>query len=94
MTQVERIVHFETLLDELTAAQDALERALALFEDAQDAAAALAAYLDGGDWRRDFEDDEAGRLPEGLKRGVLSEDALYDALERNAELLERLGGEG
>ena len=93
MTQIERITHFEALLDSLNAAQDALERALADFDAAQGAAAELAAYLDGGDWRRDFEDDEAGRLPESLKRGVLSEDALFDALERNGGLLERLGRE-
>ena len=92
MTQIERIGHAEALLDALTAAQDALERALEDFAAAQAAAAELEAYLDG-DWRRDFEDDEAGRLPPELKRGVLSEDALFDALERNRELRERVGEE-
>ena len=32
-------------------------------------------------WRADFELDEAGVFPEGMKRGVLSEDGLYDLLE-------------
>lgn len=90
MTQLERIAVYEGLLDALTAAQDALERALTDFKAAQGAAAALEAYLDGG-WRQDYEDDEAGRFPAGFKRGVLSEDALYNALERNRELLERVG---
>ena len=31
-------------------------------------------------WRSDFETDEAGELPPDLPRGVLSEDALYNAL--------------
>jgi hypothetical protein len=52
----------------------------------QDDAAALAAYYESGDWRRDFEDDEAGRLPPDLKRGVLSEDAVYNALSDNDRL--------
>ena len=33
-------------------------------------------------------------LPEGLKRGVLSEDGIYYALEKNKELLEELWAEG
>ena len=31
--------------------------------------------------------DEKGKLPKELKRGVLSEDAIYDLLERNKELM-------
>ena len=40
----------------------------------------------GDDWKRDFADDEAGRLPNDLKRGVLSEDGIYDLLEEYGEL--------
>ena len=35
--------------------------------------------------------DEAGEFPEKLKRGVLSEDGIWNMLERNKELLERIG---
>ena len=38
----------------------------------------------------DFEADEQGLLPTGLKRGVLSEDAVWDLLTDNRELLARL----
>ena len=31
-------------------------------------------------WREDFELDEAGGLPKDMKRGILSEDGLYDVL--------------
>lgn len=41
----------------------------------------LRAYMESGQWRLDFEADEAGLLPKDLKRGVLSEDGLYDLLE-------------
>lgn len=32
------------------------------------------------DWLSDYEADERGELPENLRRGILSEDALYDLL--------------
>ena len=34
--------------------------------------------------------DEADKLPKNLKRGVLSEDGIYNVLERNKELLKIL----
>ena len=39
---------------------------------------------------QDYEDDEAGKLPKDLKRGVLSEDAVYDLITENRELLVRM----
>ena len=42
----------------------------------------LKEYMDSGQWKADFEADEAGKIPAGVKRGVLSEDGLYDLLER------------
>jgi len=41
---------------------------------------ALTQYYEGGQWLQDFQLDEAGLLPEKLKRGVLSEDGVYDLL--------------
>ena len=35
--------------------------------------------------------DEKGELPDKLKRGILSEDGIYNLLERNKELKERIG---
>ncbi|MBQ1375170.1 MAG: DUF4298 domain-containing protein [Clostridia bacterium] len=86
MTDIQRIAHYEELLDRVTEAAGELEAALEKFRSVQDDAAALAAYYESGDWRRDFEDDEAGRLPPDLKRGVLSEDAVYNALSDNDRL--------
>ena len=40
---------------------------------------------------KDFELDEEGKLPADLKRGVLSEDGIYNLLERNSELLGEIG---
>ena len=49
-------------------------------------AAALDAYYTGPLWKRDLADDEAGLLPSDLKRGVLSEDGIYDLLSRYDEI--------
>lgn len=46
----------------------------------------LEAYYTGGEWMSDFACDEAGLLPPQLKRGVLSEDGLYNLLEAYGEL--------
>lgn len=46
----------------------------------------LATYYSSPQWRQDFDDDAAGKIPHDLKRGVLSEDAVYHLLADDAEL--------
>ena len=92
MTDIERITHYETLLDAVTEASEELSRAIEVFRAAQSMARELEAYYEGGLWRRDLEADEAGLLPPTLKRGVLSEDAVYNALMENARLAAILKG--
>ncbi|MBQ7862982.1 MAG: DUF4298 domain-containing protein [Lachnospiraceae bacterium] len=42
--------------------------------------AALTDYMDSGQWLSDYEADERGELPKDLKRGVLSQDGLYNLI--------------
>ena len=42
---------------------------------------ALRGYMDSGQWLSDYEADERGEIPEGIQRGVLSEDSLYNLLD-------------
>ena len=42
----------------------------------------LTAYYESPDWRSDYESDERGELPQGLKRGVLSQDGIYNLLTK------------
>ena len=79
MTQTERIAYMEALFDKSEAVVKRLESALEEFAKIENDIAKLKAYYDK-DWRKDFEADEAGKLPKDLKRGVLSEDGLYDLL--------------
>ena len=80
MEQIERITRMEQCLDQLTEAAQGLAAALDRYAEAQTAAQALGAYLSSGEWRKDYEADEAGRLPEDLKRGVLSQDGVWNVL--------------
>ena len=90
MEQIERIRYYEALLDKVAPVLGNLEEALDAFDGIQEDVKELAAYYDDDAWREDFEDDEAGRLPLDLKRGVLSEDGLYDVLSAHYALTVRL----
>ena len=90
MEQIERIQHFEMLLDRIAPVLENLEEALDAFEGIQEDVKELAAYYEDDDWREDFEADEAGKLPADLKRGVLSEDGIYDVLSGHYALTIRL----
>ena len=90
MEQIERIQYYESLLDKVAPVLENLEEALDAFDGIQEDVKELAAYYDDDDWREDFEADEAGRLPRDLKRGVLSEDGLYDVLSGHYALTVRL----
>lgn len=40
----------------------------------------LLRYYEGGQWLLDYQADERGELPAELKRGVLSQDGIWDLL--------------
>jgi hypothetical protein len=65
---------------------------LEAFDGIRDTVSKLEEYQTSGLWLQDFEADEAGALPEGTRRSVLSEDGLYDLLRDYDALLRRLGG--
>ena len=90
MEQLERIQHFEMLLDRVAPVLGNLAEALDAFDDVQEDVRELSAYYESDEWREDFEADEAGNLPKDLKRGVLSEDGIYDVLSEHYALTVRL----
>ncbi len=69
LDRIERVERYERLFDNATVSPD------------PDIVRLLDAYYTSGEWREDYEADERGELPPDLKRGVLSQDALYDFLE-------------
>lgn len=88
--QIARIRKMERRLNRASTAMKRLEAALDKWEAVQEDIAALEEYYGNDLWKQDFADDEAGLLPAYLKRGVLSEDALWDLLTACKELKERL----
>ena len=90
MNQTDRIKTMEEYLDSASAAVEKLEMALDEYESVQKQFKKLCDYYAGERWMKDFEADEAGRLPADLKRGVLSEDAVYDLIIDNHDLVVRM----
>ena len=80
MTRIERITNMESLFDKSEEVVKRLEAALKDFAALEHDIAKLENYYNSPQWRKDFEADEAGKLPQDLKRGVLSEDGIYDLL--------------
>ena len=86
---IDRIKEMEAILDRVTKVMDELESKLSELEEIQPDIQKLEKYYTGKAWKSDFKLDEEGKLPSELKRGVLSEDGVYDLLERNRKLLEK-----
>ena len=88
MKRIDRITHMEGLLDKSVEVIARLEQAIEDFDAIQPDIAELEAYYTSPQWRKDFEADEAGKLPKNLKRGVLSEDGIWNVLEDYKRLKE------
>ena len=91
-----RVEHMEPILDKLNELMQPLEKGTATAELVQEyklfqkKVKELDVYYSSADWRADFDTDERGEFPSYLKRGVLSEDAVFDALTKNEELMATL----
>lgn len=90
MKRIERIEKMEQYLNESEQAVRVLSEALERYETVQSSLKKLTDYFGSMQWVKDYEADEAGKIPKGLKRGVLSEDAVYDLLADHHELILRM----
>ena len=77
LSGAERVVFYEKLFDEV---RDMPHETAAPGEEMQWKVRLLEEYYSSGEWQEDYEADEAGLLPAELKRGVLSQDGLYNFL--------------
>ena len=84
--QTERIARYEQILDRAEEAARRTEDALEEYGAVQGDLRELEKYYTGPEWKADFEADEQGLLPAGMKRGVLSEDGIDLVLDRFREL--------
>ena len=90
MNQRERIEEMEKHFERASDVVVRLSSTLDEFAQIQESIEALEAYYDTKEWKKDFRDDEKGLLPLDLKRGVLSEDGIWNLLEEVRELKEKI----
>jgi len=89
-TQIARIKRMEEILDKSSEVLLDLNQSLERYTNLADGIRELEQYYSGGQWQKDYADDEADKLPKDLKRGVLSEDALYEFLALRDEVLAKI----
>lgn len=93
MDRISRISAMEEKLDKAIEAVAAMDKALEQFAAVFPEVEELTAYYESELWREDYEADEEGKMPAGLKRGVLSEDGIYNLLTDYQRLKELIATE-
>ena len=83
--QVERIRQMEEIFDRSAQALDELQYGLERYLENREDMKILKKYYSGL-WLKDYEDDENGKIPD-MKKGVLSQDGLYDLFAGEDELI-------
>lgn len=78
--RIDRIRRMEQLFDLALEAIKEFPMSIDKYEETQKNIAILSDYYDSEEWKQDYAVDEAGLLPKDLKRGVLSEDGLWNLL--------------
>ena len=86
-TRLSRILFMEERYNEVTRILSKLDEAVADYEKIKTDINILEEYMTSGQWKKDFEADEAEKIPENIQRGVLSEDGLYNLLEDADEII-------
>ena len=77
---ISRIEKMERYFDEVLEAANSDPNFLLNDREMKEKLQELIKYYENGLWLYDYECDERGELPEDLKRGILSEDGLYNLI--------------
>ena len=77
---ITRIEQMEQLMEEVVKVLENCPESIKEDEVVKQKISVLEDYQRSGQWLSDFECDERGELPIELKRGILSEDLLYNLL--------------
>ena len=89
-SQIEKIIQMEEKYTSASQAVQALTYALENYIHAQTDLTDLARYYHSPEWLADYDADNRGDFPQDLNRGVLSEDALYNLLAENDEIIKTM----
>ncbi|QDT08176.1 DUF4298 domain-containing protein [Stieleria marina] len=90
MDAVERIVYYEEICDDAMEKVSNLQKALDQYQRILPKFNELKEYYQSPLWRKDRDDDANGVIPQNLKRGILSEDGIWNLLTDEIEVLNRL----
>ena len=82
---IDRVRQMEQYMDEVAGILKNNPDELNFNKEVQRKVEILTNYMDSGQWLADYEADERGELPCNLKRGVLSEDGLYNLISEVEE---------
>lgn len=77
---IQRVIKMERLFCQVLRLKSKHPRTLAEQRAMRQSLAVLASYYSSREWKEDFAADEAGLFPRSLKRGILSEDGLWNLL--------------
>ena len=90
MKQIQRIQQMEQLYDELKEELASFEESYHKFQSMLPKFKELSDYYTSADWLKDIDDDSRGKFPQQLKRGVLSQDAIYLLLAETSDMIRTL----
>jgi len=77
---LQRIKYMESCFDRLLTAETSCPGSVRRDPELSGLLDVLLSYYEGGLWQRDYEADEQGLIPHNVKRGVLSEDGVWNLL--------------
>ena len=84
--RADRITHYEEIMDRILRVVKLDGITPGVYTSVLPDLKELEEYYTSAEWQDDYAADEAGLLPEGLKRGVLSQDGISDLLDRFRDL--------
>ena len=85
---VKRIKELESVFDEVS--KTLKEEPIKLNDtEYQNKIKILVDYLDSGMWLKDYELDEKGLIDQSVKRGILTEDGLYNLIFEIQEFIQK-----
>lgn len=77
---ISRIIKMEKLFDDLRFSFEKSKEEFYKNKNLQKKLKSLTNYYESGKWLKDYQLDEQNKLPKNLKRGILSQDGIYDFL--------------
>ncbi len=83
---IKRVARMEAVYDQSCQAVEALLQAAQTYLDRRAQLRELEEYYLGPVWMADFDRERAGEFPRDMKRGILTEDAIYDLLTDEARM--------